>query len=90
VLRNRYAKRRRNSSSSRHGPSSPSVLFEGGNTELYDDHAFEQPKWVELRGFEPLTPSMRTERLTRQTCSSETYPQLRCPIRPLLTAPDRV
>jgi hypothetical protein len=32
-----------------------------------EDHGSDLLVWVELRGFEPLTPSMRTERAVSQT-----------------------
>ena len=49
--------------------------------------------WVELRGFEPLTPSMRTERPTRQSRCYATFPHVKgAPQGPVtaLTASDGV
>src|SRR6266702_5467246 len=52
-------------------------------------HASDLRFWVELRGFEPLTPSMRTERAAQQSPSCPTLPQVsgRFPAR--ITASDR-
>ena len=36
-------------------------------TVYFNDHGCDLGKLVELRGFEPLTPSMRTECATAQT-----------------------
>ena len=45
-----------------------------------EDHGFDLLVWVELRGFEPLTPSMRTRcatglRYSPKTGSQRTKPQ---------------
>ena len=44
-------------------------------TKMYD-HGSDLQLWVELRGFEPLTPSMRTRGRPRhgRTCDSRKYP----------------
>ncbi len=41
-----------------------------------DDHAADLLVLVELTGFEPLTPSMRTERAAQQNPSCSTLPQV--------------
>jgi hypothetical protein len=44
---------------------------------------------VELRGFEPLTPSMRTERTTRQSGCCGTFPHVSGVQPGMVTASDR-
>jgi hypothetical protein len=44
---------------------------------------------VELRGFEPLTPSMRTERATRQSCCHGMFLHVRRIKLGTVTASDR-
>jgi hypothetical protein len=46
--------------------------------------------WVELRGFEPLTPSMRTECAGEQNRCLMTLLQVRAIQTATITAPDRV
>ena len=47
--------------------------------------------WVELRGFEPLTPSMRTERPTWQSrCCIATFPHVKDVLPDTVTASDRI
>jgi hypothetical protein len=45
--------------------------------------------WVELRGFEPLTPSMRTEHAGRQSARSEAFAHVRALLDKRLAASDR-
>jgi hypothetical protein len=45
--------------------------------------------WVELRGFEPLTPSMRTERTLMQSCCHGTFLHVREVEPGTVTVPDR-
>jgi hypothetical protein len=45
---------------------------------------------MELRGFEPLTPSMRTESTGEQEPWSRTFPHVRCVAATALTPSDRV
>ena len=44
--------------------------------------------WVELRGFEPLTPSMRTKRAVSQTCKVGTLAQFSDLRKNTITASD--
>ncbi len=56
----------------------------GGNSQRSDLRF-----WVELRGFEPLTPSMRTERAAQQIPSCSTLPQVSGRFLARITASDR-
>jgi hypothetical protein len=46
--------------------------------------------YVELRGFEPLTPSMRTEYSGKQTCWLRAFLHVKALSTATITAPDRV
>ena len=76
-------------------PVMPSATVEPRSNDLDDDclfsdHGLDLGKLVELRGFEPLTPSMRTERSGQQNRCSWALPHVRAFEAAAITASGRV
>jgi hypothetical protein len=55
-----------------------------------ENHGADLRVWVELRGFEPLTPSMRTKRAISQTGQVTAFAQLRDLRKDTITASEVV
>jgi hypothetical protein len=64
------------------------VLLYDSQKGRLQDHNWPLTR-VELRGFEPLTPSMRTERSTRQSSCHTTFQHVRDVEPGMVTPPNR-